>query len=571
MKSETLKLAVYKFQYIWVTAMSKVSRALPFIQGQYKYLSTIRRFWQSNYKYRPVKKSVILVEVNDSIYSLLGMAGLGSIVAVIKQARIIYWGETRQEVEKYRWLRNSFTDSLYISTDELCEHYTSEINDECNKILDTLKCSNDLLTFTYEDLLIGDTVYDQSLRINPWQATVWRIDKRVEKTLFQTLRMIRALKILNNMYEIKASVFSHIIGYSGACAKYLVRNNISVYVGLLGSGIINRYSSLEQGMLRYYTSLPEDAINRIMTDDDLQNKMLMDANKYLEKRHLGELKDWDSVRAFSKKKKYYENNELFCDRYSLDKEKPIVFIMLHAFNDFPHHFPRNLYSDYYHWFIETLRIVRKIPSINWVFKEHPTADHYPSDVSLTSIFTVVDEKNILLLDRHESFNTLSLKHIAHAIVTCIGTAALEFSCFGIPAIVAGDNHFTGYGICEEPKDISGYILSLKEIGNLRKLNDNQVTIAKILFYLQYYHLMGQNSETSQLIPILSHEERIAASEEKLVEYFANNIDSETSQVYLQKVEKYINTQEDVIFHPNKLISDILNCKRNLRFENENRN
>ena len=55
-----------------------------------------------------------------------------------------------------------------------------------------------------------------------------------------------------------------------------------------------------------------------------------------------------------------------------------------------------------------------------------------------------------------NFNNKSIITCADTIITCVGTSGLEFSCYGIPAILEGQNHYTGYGICDEPSSIQEY-------------------------------------------------------------------------------------------------------------------
>ena len=195
--------------------------------------------------------------------------------------------------------------------------------------------------------------------------------------------------------------------------------------------------------------IPNDIFLKISNKKDLYDSTLKSADKYLLNRTNAKANDLDSVRAYAGNKVFSKKQE-FCSEFNLDINKPIVFVMLHAFNDFPHHFKNNIFLDYYHWFEETLKIAKINTNVNWVFKEHPSSELYPDNSNLKGIFSFVDNNNIVFFDRFMNFNNKSIITCADTIITCVGTSGLEFSCYGIPAILGGQNHYTGYGICDEP-------------------------------------------------------------------------------------------------------------------------
>ena len=134
-------------------------------------------------------------------------------------------------------------------------------------------------------------------------------------------------------------------------------------------------------------------------------------NVSLKNREEGKLNDLDSKRAFNREKKVYKDKNDFCKNYNLDSNKPLVFIMLHAFNDFPHHFERNIFTDYYRWFIETLKIVKKIPGVNWIFKEHPSSIFYPDDTNLEGLFELTEEEKQVYKRLSKDFELLNKQKV----------------------------------------------------------------------------------------------------------------------------------------------------------------
>jgi hypothetical protein len=192
--------------------------------------------------------------------------------------------------------------------------------------------------------------------------------------------------------------------------------------------------------------------------------------------------------AFGTSKRTFTDRESFCAACGLDGWKPIVFVMLHMFNDYPHsHFGRPMiYQDYFDWFRKTLDIAKEVHSVNWVFKEHPAAAYYVTrDVDLREIFKGNQSRHVHLLTADADFNARSLRYLAHAVVTCVGTAGLEYATQGIPCILGGESGYSGFGFTMEPKDEGEYTAILRRIDELPRLSSAQIRAAKLTAYFYF--------------------------------------------------------------------------------------
>ena len=68
-------------------------------------------------------------------------------------------------------------------------------------------------------------------------------------------------------------------------------------------------------------------------------------------------------------------------------------------------------------------------------------------------------------------------------------------CFGIPCVLAGESYYSGYGFSHEVKSKEEYKNILKNIKNIKKLNEEQINNAKLVYYYIYiYH----NDEVSYI-------------------------------------------------------------------------
>ena len=343
----------------------------------------------------------------------------------------------------------------------------------------------DVLAFHEDGIKFGDIVYDEVLAGG--YATLDRVDRRVWDVLrrFYFLRgfIIRLLR----QYDIRTSVFAHTIGLQGGTlSRYLLSQGIEV-LWRVGSHqvLIKRYRGLQD--VGVYPVKPEPGYFRLMLEGD-DGTIRRRAEEYLERRFSQQVEHPTVALAFNAAKTVYTSPEPFCAAFKLPPGRPIVFVMLHAFNDYPHsHFAKPmLFQDYYWWFRRTLEIAQEIPEVNWVFKEHPAAPYYiTEDVDLHRVFAGVNDLHVRFLPATADFNARSIPHLAHAIVTCVGTAGLEYATFGIPCILGGESGYSGLGFTIELKTPKAYEACLRQIWMLPRLTAEQVVRAKLAAYFYF--------------------------------------------------------------------------------------
>jgi len=517
-------------------------------------------------------RSVVVTEVSNNVYVAIGAAVEANIVAKVHHARVLYISHNPGEHISFKWLRNSFSKSYRESVREIISGHLEKIDAEVHRLYDTLRKPDDILKLKYKGLLIGDIVYDLSMRNGYWQATVWNIDERVYDTLVKVVGMLFALESISRRYDVKAALSSHTVGFSGLLIRYFASQAIESYCGVAG-GPIRKYLSFNGRSMPYRDTIGKVWLDSIMRDNEAKTLLLVKADKYIEDRLAGNfLEDGDSKRAFARAKKEYKSCEEFCRTYGLSSDKPCVFVMLHAFNDFPHHFERYIFTDYYRWFIETLKIVRNVDSVNWIFKEHPSAEFYPNDANLSGIFELCNEPHILFLDKDSSFNSSSLRHIAHAVVTCLGTAGLEFSCFGVPAIIAADNWYSGQGICYEPQTYQAYRGLLESIiDSVEPLDKKVQDRARVLFYLQYASVFGKTARGKSFFGTTSasHEERMENNVDKLLAEVAIQLRDPDILEFLGRMENFVADGNRECFYVNEYLESKLDRKITLTYPSAN--
>ena len=142
-----------------------------------------------------------------------------------------------------------------------------------------------------------------------------------------------------------------------------------------------------------------------------------------------------------------------------------------------------VFRDRLTWLRETLYEIKKITNVNWLVKPHPNDEIYGVVTS-----TISEYENICLNFDHikifpEDVSKRSITKFIDAALTLNGSAASEYPCFGIPTIVPKESAVSGYGFTIEPKSKDEFFYELKNIRELKKLNIQQVELAKIYIFI----------------------------------------------------------------------------------------
>lgn len=433
----------------------------------------------------------VLVEQNSHPIILLCNASFATIVSNARSVKPLFILSSSRDRSTRKILESYYPDSSFIYTNSW--RYVAAwilARFQATKAFRALDSPKDILDFRVDGMRFGDLIYDTVLAQG--YATIHSLDENVLSALHAFFLCRSIIKDIIRRYKIETSVFSHTIGLqSGTFTRYLLQNGIEV-LNRTGSHQIQvkKYKSLND--VGVYPLRPEQRYFSFMMDK-CNDTILGLADTYLTDRLNQNVEDVAAKLAFDHKKRAFGSKEEFCYHFGLDPSKKIVFVMLHAFNDHPHsHFAKPMiFRDYYDWFEKTLELAKSENSVSWVFKEHPAAEFYiTKDVNLDTLFEGVQQSHIRFLNHRADFNTRSLPFIADAIVTCIGTAGLEYSCLGIPCVLAGESPYSGFGFTVEPQDAREYEEQLRHIRGLQRLNEDQIKAAKIVMFFQLSMMQG---------------------------------------------------------------------------------
>lgn len=536
---------------LWGTASAYFLRT----RSERKFCRKNREFWR-NWRAGfppPDRNRVLVTQLDNGAFMALNNAEIANCIAAVKGCTVVYCARKERDKTFLRWVRKSYGPALFESIEGLAGPHEKEIQEEAKQLFSTLTTPASVMDLCHNGVLIGDIVYDAAMRHGFWQASIWEVDERILKEIEICLRGIHSVQRLVGKYQVEAALFSHTVNsYEGILMRSFASRGIEVYQG---QHRVRKHRSPAGWYLPHISKPPARLLEVLLTGRKAQ--VLAEAENYIARRMSGSIDHLDISRAFSSKKKTYDGSAKFCEAYGLDPAKPCVFVMLHAFNDFPHHFEKNSFLDYYRWFLYTLQQARQIDSVNWVFKQHPSARAYPDDANLPGIFSVVSERHVTFLDHAASFNSASLPAVAHAIITCIGTAAVEFIGHGVPAVVAGESWYTGLGICTEYYDVESYTNALRNIAGIEPPTAAQQELARIIMYLS-----SGDAESSWLsiLPPYSHEQRGKAKAPKLLDYMMKHMDDPNHLEALRYLKDFVMNPASELY----LAPDIYQCTRDLK-------
>lgn len=457
----------------------------PLTPNKDRFIRENRAFWEQ-YKSTGPCHGYILVECKYDPVTLLSNISHAAIAAYSRQLTPLFMLWSRWDTTAKR-IMESCPGAMFVYLDD--PRYADarkHTNLLARKVYDALKCPEDLINFEMDGINFGNLVYDSVLYSR--FATIRVIDEKVLECLNEFFWYRFIILDIIGRYAIKTSIFSQT--YTGLLAgtftRYLLNSEIEV-LGHLGAHyvIFKKYQTLDDiGVLECQADPRYFELMKKWPDDTVLNL----ADEYLDYRFGQRCVNISVDVAFDHSKRLFESREEFCAHFGLDPAKKLVFVMLHSFNDWPRSlFGRPMiYRDYCDWFEKTLEIAKTEDSVNWVFKEHPSAELYPTaDLDLNAVFEKVRYPQIRFLNYKADFNAVSLKYIVDTIITCAGTAGLEYSCMGTPCVLAGPSAYSGLGFTIEPRNAAEYEAQLRHLSDLGRLSKEQIKTAKLALFFQY--------------------------------------------------------------------------------------
>lgn len=360
-----------------------------------------------------------------------------------------------------------------------------------------LKSIEDFLSLHHDKILFGDLIYDDLLKSGKFKYTIHRVDSSLLLRLIQALYYYFCYKKIFKKHQIKYLVSTHLVyAQYGLLARTALRHGVNVIetndlmVNYLRA---NEYSN--KLIAPTYHSVLKKNVKEYLESIKYKNDLIHYAELNLSSRISGQVEQFDAQFAYHNKVRL--SKEAFGRKLKLplSSRRSLVVIFAHIFSDAPHCSENILFRDYYHWLYETLRFVRGVTDVDWVIKPHPASKVYNELGVVEKMVNDLQEgssnRNIFIFP--EEVSAANLSDIADTVVTVQGTAGIEFSCLGLPVILAGKAFYAGQGFTYDPSSKEEYYSLLEGIAKIPKLRAEQVTHAKEI-YAAFSHLISTKNK-----------------------------------------------------------------------------
>jgi hypothetical protein len=171
----------------------------------------------------------------------------------------------------------------------------------------------------------------------------------------------------------------------------------------------------------------------------------------------------------------------------LDPKLKVAGVFSHVLWDANLFFGEDLFDDYGHWFVETVKAACANPAVNWLIKLHPAnvwKRARESDAGelaeLVQIRQHIGElpDHVKLLHPDTTVGTRALFDLCDYGITVRGTVGLELPCFGVTTFTAGTGRCDRFGFTVDSETKEEYLGHMANIQDFGPPSEEQIRWAK---------------------------------------------------------------------------------------------
>jgi hypothetical protein len=311
----------------------------------------------------------------------------------------------------------------------------------------------DILRWRLPHGVPADYVYDGILK-RQRRGVVALDDPRLPAFVAEALDCISAAERLFDTHAFELAVVSHQCNFLHTALVWLAlsrRIPVLLIWGIYGTP---RFTKLtEPAHLWRCADVPSR--EELAGLDPRQAARLADAGfEALKRRLAGHADDSGAIEAYARRSVRMDREEA-CRRLGLDAARPLVAVYAPNWFDYPHGSGLGNFRDYHDWAQVTAAAARSNRGVNWLFKRHPWDDWYGGS-------TLRDVVPDLAAASHAAFvpddwNGASVLECADALVTCQGTAGIEFAAMGKPVLAADAGWYDHAGFVKLARSRAEYL------------------------------------------------------------------------------------------------------------------
>jgi hypothetical protein len=330
---------------------------------------------------------------------------------------------------------------------------------------------------------VGGLAYSTSLQ-NSGDGTFETVDRYLLQRLLSALMLVHHSEQLFAERDIGAVIGRHVFyERNGVVCRVGIREGAPLYNYKRGIGLIRKYDSLTE--VKEDFSRPEQPLFECVYEDNCD--VAVSAGKRIMTERVGV-----SPTGSPRENHSPSGESSLLSDLSLSQDDPIVLVFPHIFIE-NIRFDNDLFQDYLTWFRETIQFAAEMDSTNWLVKPHPDRDQFDQNQSVFEEVEKIagdDESSVHLIP--EETDHADLIPLADAILTLDGTVGIEYSCYGVPTILASESSYSGFGFTYEPESRSEYFRQLSDVGSLQPLSTEQRERALAMAFIQF-ELLRENA------------------------------------------------------------------------------
>lgn len=398
------------------------------------------------------------------------------------------------------------------------DNYQEPLLADADKLIQSINSKADILNLHYQNIWIGDLIYDTYLRFKP-AATVDLSDPLLKNIIITAVHILYEAKVLVDKkdFDCLFTTYSSYI-HHGLMIRVFQEKEIPVFA-------FNQLYQTAELLSKTHLDITKDYLRYKFKFDLLDELEKQKARKLSEdslgQRFKGSI---DMATIYMKNSAYHSNPNQ--EKYFSDNNKKRVVVFLHCFFDSPHIFRGMLHADFLEWIRDTLRILSETEMDVYV-KPHPNGVSGNEEIVevLKNEFPKIKflSKSISNLQLiNEGFNLA---------ITVYGTLGHEFPYFGIPVLNAGDNPHINYNFSVHAQSKEEYEQLLRNIDLIKKIDENSKKEILEFYYMHnlYPYPGGFSPEAAQLINkefrgIRTSRDLAAYTEKSEDDHYRSNLD-----------------------------------------------
>ena len=327
-----------------------------------------------------------------------------------------------------------------------------EARDRARRLLAHTEQPADILEWDLPFGYPGGWVYDGVLKRGR-TATVNLADPLMEEYVTEAIQsLIAAEHILSSQRSIDLVLLSHAWEYRYSALAFVAGSMSIPTIVLSGAFGTQRFwrMSFTDGLFDWCDRLSVEEIDALA--EPQAERLAATGRNYLHARMAGKIDDLGSRYAYAKASARIDRQAL-TERFDWDPNKSIVAVYASNWFDYPHVYGMRNFLDYQDWIKTTLQSAERNPGVNWLFKPHPVDQWYGGE-TLEDVMGETTGRHIGIAP--QGWYGRDLIEAVDAVVTCTGTAAIEYAAQGKPALIGDRGWYHDCGIAMWPQSREEY-------------------------------------------------------------------------------------------------------------------